>query len=319
MMRKTRAVQAFLLALMLSAPLHAQDSNILSPIAEIEQRLRAHTFTILDMRGSRFEDDRTQRVALTFADSQVMLAKWAKSPARGGLTFNNEPRYEVAAYEFQKLYLDERDYVVPPTVLRAFDLEYYRTLQPSVNATFSNTSSVVVVLQYWLSQVTGRDVHDPKRFEADPIYARHFANLNIFSYLVRHSDSNAGNVLISTDSTNPRLFAVDNGVAFGYQASDRGTAWRELLVPRVPKSTIDRLRNITLDDLNKALGTVAQFEIKDRRMVPVPPTANMGPTSGVRNRDNIVQFGLTEREIKEMHQRLRRLVGRVDDGKLQTF
>ncbi|HEY0305302.1 MAG TPA: hypothetical protein VGC44_10020, partial [Longimicrobiales bacterium] len=189
MIRKARAIEVFLLALLLGAPLHAQDSNISFRVAEIEMRLRTQPFEIFDMRGSRFEDDRTQRVAMTFPDSQSMLVKWAKAPNRGGFTFNNEPRYEIAAYEFQKLYLDEPEYVVPPTVLRAVDLEYYRTLQPSANPTFGNTSSVVVVLQYWLSQVTPRDVHDPKRFETDSLYARHFANLNIFSYLVRHSDS----------------------------------------------------------------------------------------------------------------------------------
>jgi hypothetical protein len=319
MMRNARAIKVFLLTLLLGAPLQAQDSNISFPVAEIEMRLRTQPFTIFDMRGSRFEDDRTQRVAMTFPDSQSMLVKWAKAPNRGGFTFNNEPRYEIAAYEFQKLYLDEREYVVPPTVLRAVDLEYYRTLQPSAGATFGNTSSVVVVLQYWLSQVSSRDVHNEKRFETDSLYARHFANLNIFSYLVRHSDSNAGNVLISMDSTNPRVFAVDNGVAFGYESSDRGTAWRELLVKRVPKSTIERLRGITLEDLRNALGTVGQFEIRDGRLVAVPPTANIAPSLGVRNRNNVVQFGLTDREIRQMHDRIRRLISRVDDGKLQTF
>jgi hypothetical protein len=319
MMRNARAMKVFLLALLPAAPLHAQDGNIIFPIAEIETRLRTQPFTIYDMRGSRFEDDRTQRVAMEFPDSQRMLVKWAKAPNRGGNTFNNEPRYEIAAYEFQKLFLSEREYVVPPTVMRAVDLDYYRTLQPSAGPTFSNTASVIVVLQYWLTQVSPRDVHNEKRFDTDSLYARHFANLNIFSYLVRHSDSNAGNVLISTDSTNPRVFAVDNGVAFGYESSDRGTAWRNLIVKRVPKSTIERLRKITLDDLHNALGTVGQYEIRDRQLVAVPHTANTNPGAGVRNRDNVVQFGLTDREIKEMHRRITSLVNRVDDGKLQTF
>ena len=319
MMRKVRAAQVLVLALMLSAPLHAQDSNILFPVAQIEMRLRSQPFTIFDMRGSRFEEDRTQRVAMTFPDSQALLVKWAKAPSRGRLTFNNEPRYEVAAYEFQKLFLDEREYVVPPTVMRAVDLTYYKTLQPSVSSTFANTNSVVVVLQYWLSLVTNDDVHNPKRLETDSLYARHFANLNIFSYLVRHSDSNSGNVLISTDSTNPRVFAVDNGVAFGYQSSDRGTAWRELLVKRVPRNTVERLRKITLDDLRNTLGTVSQFEIRDSVLVAVPPSANIAPGNGVRNRDNVIQYGLTDREIQQMHQRIRNLIERVDNGKLQTF
>jgi hypothetical protein len=59
-----------------------------------------------------------QRAALEFADSLIILAKWARA-APGGDTFNNALRYELAAYAIQELFLDQPDYVVPPTVARA--------------------------------------------------------------------------------------------------------------------------------------------------------------------------------------------------------
>lgn len=314
----TRLAWSLTTSLLLTVPAAAQDSNFNMPMPAIESRLRAVDFTIKDMRGSRWEDDRTQRVMLEFADSNVMLVKWAKA-SRGGEAFNNQPRYEAAAYEFQKLFLDERDYVVPPTVIRSVPLDFYRSFQKHADATFGKTSSVVVVLQYWLYQVIGLPTNDQDRFDQDAKYAYHLANTNVFSYLVRHSDSNAGNFLISSDTANPRVFAVDNGVAFGYDASDRGTAWRDLRVKRVPAKTIERLRRLTLDDLRKALSVVAEFEIRDGALVPVLPGPSLSSTRGVRKTGTRVQFGLTEYEIQEIEKRIYRLLKRVDDGKLQTF
>src|SRR5687768_12661668 len=102
MIRTARVFCLFLLALTLAVPARAQDGNVLLPISTIEKLLRNDSINIFDMRGSRFEDDRTQRVLLGFPDSTLLLVKWAKAPRRGGFTFNNEPRYEAAAYEFQK-------------------------------------------------------------------------------------------------------------------------------------------------------------------------------------------------------------------------
>ncbi|MGQ0561788.1 MAG: hypothetical protein ACT443_07945 [Gemmatimonadota bacterium] len=302
----------------LGTALPAQDGNIMLPISAIEAHLRADSFELVDMRGSRFETDRTQRVLLRFNDSTLLLVKWAKA-APGAATFNNEPRYELAAYALQKLFLDEPDYVVPPTIVRPIPLDFYRTLRSDVSATFDNTASVLVVLQYWLAQVTGQDVHDPKRFERDQRYAYHLANTNLFSYLVRHSDSNFGNFLVSTDATNPRVFAVDNGVAFSSIESDRGKDWRQLRVKRFPARSIERLRRITTEDLQNALGVVAQFEIRGTELVAVAPTENLDPRRGVRKADNLVQLGLTAHEIDAVASRIRWLLKKVDDGSLETF
>ena len=67
-----------------------------------------------------------------------------------------------------------------------------------------------MLLQYWLNQVTVLAEPDTARLRAEPRYAWHMGNLNILSYLIRHSDSNVGNFLVSVDTGNPRAFAVDN-------------------------------------------------------------------------------------------------------------
>ena len=291
----------------------AQDLNILLPAGEIEDRLRNRPFEILSWRGSRREEDRTQRVTLAFEDSVVLIAKWANAPAGGGM-FNNEPRYEVAAFEVQKLFLDESEYVVPPTVLRAFPIEYVRRQMPEANPTFGTApGSILVALQYWLTGVTQEGFWDKQRARTDTAYARHIGNFNILTYIIRQSDANQGNFLISTSSENPRVFSVDNGVSFASEESNRGAHWRELLVERLPRRTVERLKTITLEQLEQALTVLGEFEIRDGIMVPVAAGVNLGDHRGVRRGEGRIQLGLTQREIRDTEQRIRRLVRMADD------
>ena len=295
----------------------AQDTNVIFPVDTIEQRLLTQPLQIADSRGSRFEGDRTQRVLLQFADNSMMV-KWAKS-AKGGQAFNNQPRYEIAAYELQKLFLDEPDYVVPPTVPRMVPLSWYRELEPAVTPTFDGLDQVLVVLQYWLSNVTPKDVYDPKRLQSDTAYARHFGNLNLLTYLIRQSDANQGNILISQDSARPRMFSVDNGVSFASDPSNRGLEWRDLRADRLPKETIDRLRQTSLEDLERALGVFAEWEIDGNEVAPAPPGANLGKNRGVRRTKERLQLGLTSAEIRAVHGRIQRLLRQVDSGRIKTF
>jgi hypothetical protein len=315
-----RRILTLLLGLTALLPLStaAQDLNIILPIEQIERSLGAMSFEIRDRTDTRFEGDRTQRVVLIFEDSSAMMVKWGRAP-RNGAAFNNQPRYETAAYLIQKMFLEEPDYVVPPTAIRAVPMDWYRAYDAAVTPTFEGTSSVVVALQYWLNSVSQRDVFDRTRLDSDTAYARHFGNLNLLTHLIRHGDSNDGNVLISTDPGNPRLFAVDNGVAFAPPDSDRGTAWRDMRTRRVPRTSVERLRGITRADLDAALGVIAQFEIRDGLLVPVPPTANLAPSRGVRRRGDTIQFGLTASEIRGIHGRMQRLIRQVDGGRLEMF
>lgn len=307
------------LVLLLVAPAGAQDGNILERVDSIEDKMLNGVYEVVDQRGSRFEGDRTNRAALSFPDGTMMVAKWARS-ATGGEGFNNQPRYEAAAYEIQKLFLDEPSYVVPPTVLRAFPLAWYRRLEPSATPTFRNTASVLVTLQYWLFNVQGDGVWDEERFATDTAYARHFADLNILTYLIRHNDANAGNLLISRDAANPRAFAVDNGLAFASETSDRGATWRNLRLKRLPRGTVERLRAITEADLRSQLEVLAQWEVgADSVLRQVEPTENLSPGRGVRQEGRMIQLGLTRREIQDTWRRLQRLLQDVDRGRYELF
>lgn len=298
----------------------AQDYfNIMLPAAEVERRLKEEPFRIVDWRGSRAAGDRTSRVSMTFPDDTMIVAKWAIAPPNGA-AFNNEPRYEVAAYELQKLFLDEAQYVVPPTLLRAFPVDLVRERAPDVRPTFGEApGSVVVALQYWLIGVQPDRFWEPRRAAADTVYARHIGNLNVLTYLIRHSDENVGNFLISTSPDNPRVFSVDNGVSFASQPSDRGHAWRDLRVRRLPHATVERLRSITEADLQRALAVLAEYEVHAGVLVPVAPGENMAPSRGVRRSANRIQFGLTAHEIRGVDTRLRQLLRQVDAGRINVF
>ncbi|CAN5858569.1 hypothetical protein BH23GEM9_BH23GEM9_09220 [soil metagenome] len=314
----TPAVLVAVFATAMVAPARAQDPNFPQPVTEIEMRLREHNFDIIDRRGSRAPGDRTTRVLLSFEDSVLLLAKWANA-GRGASTFNNEPRFEIAAYEIQKLFLDPDDYVVPPTVLRPFPIDYAELQRPGAQRTFSEASSVLVVLQYWLPFVSPDNYWNPRRAQDDTVYARHIGNFNVLTHLIRHQDSNIGNYLISQVAENPRVFAVDNGVSFGSEASNRGTEWRELRVRQLSRSTVERLRSVTRDDLERGLAVLAEFEISGDQLIAVPPGENLGRNRGVRRSGNRVQLGLTRIEIDAVENRLRNILRQVERGRITEF
>jgi hypothetical protein len=302
-----------------AALLGSQDGLITAPAAVIEGRLRDQSFEVVQQAGSRFNGDRTSHGLLHFADSSYMEVKLAKAPP-GGEAFNNQPRYEIAAYALQKLFLDEPDYVVPPTVARMVDLEHYQRITTTAGEpTFSDARSVLLVLQYWTLDVTSKGVFDKKRAEQDTAYARHLGDLNVLTFLIRQRDANAGNILISADSLHPRLFSVDNGVAFDSPASNRGTEWSTLRVKRVGQATAARLQRMRSEDLVEALAVIAQFERRDGQYVRVARTANLDPNRGVRRKGDVLQLGLTAAEIDGVRQRLEWLVGRLKSGRLTAF
>jgi hypothetical protein len=151
------------------------------------------------------------------------------------------------------------------------------------------------------------------------VYARHLGDLNILTYLIRHRDANKGNMLISADTANPRLFAVDNGVAFNSPPSNRGADWQYMRVKRVSAGTAARLKSITDSSLTSALGVVAQFERRGDDYVPAAPGPNLDRDSGVRRQGSTLQLGLTAAEIDGVRDRLRELVEDIEKGKIKTF
>jgi hypothetical protein len=319
-----------LFALVLGAPQAAaqenderHDTNILFPVDYIKERLNASQLVILEIDRSRpLEEDRSRRVTLGGPDGEPEMEAHWKPVAPPGDGFNNEPRYELAAYHFQQMWLDEEDYVVPPLVLRAMPIEEYTQYAPaSRGPTIRGTQSVLFMLSYWVQNlaVDTVDPFDPGLFEFDETYAHHFANVNVLTHLIDHKDGNHGNVIVSMDPMNRRVFAVDNDVAFRSQESDLGDRWRRLHVDRIPAQTVERLRNITREDLQRELGVVAEFEIVDGYLVPVEPGPNLRANRGVRTEGNRVQFGLTEGEIRDVERNIERLLRDVDRGRIETF
>lgn len=320
-LRLTRTWSVILVTLVAPAGIDAQDVNVRHSVAYIEARLRAPSLDVLNMVQARplIEGDRSARVILGGPENETpIVVKWKPVHAPGD-GFNNEPRYELAAYRFQKLFLDESEYVVPPTVLRAMPIEEYEGLRSASRPTIRGTSSVLFLLSYWVQDVTNRDPLDDARFERDTLYARHWGNLNILTHLIDHKDANIGNILISVDTANPRAFAVDNDVAFRSSVSDQGADWRRLHIDRLPHATIERLRRVTRQQLDVTLGVVAEFEILDGYLHPTDPGENLDAGRGVRKTDDRVQLGLTAREIEDIERRIERLLERVDQGDLETF
>jgi hypothetical protein len=314
--RRRLLVLPVLLALLGGPPdAVGQYENIVLPVDTIEYLFRYEEMRIAQMRDTRFEGDRTQVAVLVFPGYMPLRVKWAAAP-RGADSFNNRPRFEIAVYELQKLFLDEEDYVVPPTVARVMPLDEYPR-KDAVLTTFRNIDAVVVLMQYWLSNVTDEDVYDKNRTKDDSLYARHLADMNILTCLVRHADANPGNVLIST-AGNARVFAVDNGVSFG-DISDRPDDWRKMRTDRLPQGTVERLRGITEEDLHQALGVLVQFEVRDGQLVQVEPTENVDPGNDVRREGDVIQLGLTTREIGRVHGRLQDLLEDIDEGKFEIF
>ncbi len=231
-MRRLMSVFTAALLLALVATASAQDANITQPIADLEQLLAAEPLVITQAEISRpnAKGDITLRADVSFGGAPPLRVKLRHADP-GADSFNNVPRYDLAAYELQKLFLDPAEYVVPPTALRMVPLADFAKYSPGVARTFSAADQVLAVAQYWLSDIKViADVYDPARFAADPVYARHIGQLNVLTYLIRHRDSNLGNFLIGKAEVGARVFSIDHGVAFASEDSDRGELWKDMRV-----------------------------------------------------------------------------------------
>ena len=92
--------------------------------------------------------------------------------------------------------------------------------------------------------------------------------------------------------------------SFSSPESDRGAIWKYIRVKKLPRKTIDRLKQITTKDLNEKLGVVAQFEFTEDKIFSVYPSKNLNPRKGVRKSGNTIQFGLTSYEIKAVKKKI---------------
>jgi hypothetical protein len=319
-MRRIGGVIAASLLLVLAAAATAQDANITQPVADLEKLLAAEPLVITHAEISRpnAKGDITLKADVSFGGSPPLRVKLRHADP-GADSFNNVPRYDLAAYELQKLFLDPAEYVVPPTALRMVPLADFAKYSPDVARTFSAADQVLAVAQYWLSDIkVVADVYDPVRFAADPVYARHIGQLNVFTYLIRHRDSNLGNFLIGKAEVGARVFSIDHGVAFASADSDRGEVWKDMRVNRLPADTVERLRQVTPQILADRLGVLSQWHLEGRTYVPVANGKNLFDTRGVRRMGENLQMGLNKQELRDLYRLLTRLLERVDKGEITT-
>ena len=294
----------------------AQDANFSQPVADLERLFTAEPLVIAHAEISRpnAKGDITLRADVSFGGQPPLRVKLRRAEP-GANSFNNVPRYDLAAYELQKLFLDPAEYVVPPTALRMVPLADFAKYAPGVERTFSTADQVLAVVQYWLSDIkVVADVYDPARFAADPVYARHIGQLNVLTYLIRHRDSNLGNFLLGKAEVGARVFSIDHGVAFASEESDRGDLWKDIRVDRLPADAIERLRQVTPQLLSDRLGVLAQWHLEGGSYVPVANGRNLSERRGVRREGDELQMGLTTSEINAIHQLLAKLLKRVDRG-----
>lgn len=292
------------------------DAHLPLPVAELEQLLAAEPLAITQAQISRptAAGDITLRAEVSFGGAAPLRVKLRKAEP-GADSFNNVPRYDLAAYALQKLFLDSAEYVVPPTTLRFLPRADFARHQPDVERTFAAADQVLAVVQVWLSHIASpADVLNRARFDADPVYARHIGQLNLLTHLINHRDANLGNFLVGTAEQGARVFSIDHGVAFASADSDRADDWKDMRVKRLPADTVARLRDISLAVLEQRLAVLAQWRLDGDRYVPVTPGPNLSSRRGVRRLDQALQMGLTSKEISAVHWQITRLLRRVDVG-----
>ncbi len=282
--------------------------------------LTAPDLVIEDARPVRFEKDITRKaVAHTAADPATFRIKVRRAGA-GVSSFNNEPRYELAAYELSRLLFPADEQVVPAIALRSAPLAQFRLLDPAAVEAWRDTGSAFYMVQCWLNGAQPHPlVIDATRFATDRAYARAISRLNVLTYLIEHKDSNLGNVMLTGEGAAVRAWAIDNGVAFDSEESDVGTFWKNLRVDAVDRAFATRLRAVTLDQLRARLAVIAQFELVGETWEPRPPAANFDALRGVRRRGAVLQLGLTGKEIGELERRRAKLVRRIDKGDISLL
>jgi hypothetical protein len=298
------------------------NGNLPLPPETLRLRLQDDEFEVVGDKYAGGGVMGAQKVTLKFRrDGFTTEAKWKATPT-GGDAWNSSPRREIASYAVQQLFLDPDDYVVPPVAARCIPLDVYKAIDAEAKPNLDHGRCVFGALSAWMQNVKPPDepILDEHRFHDDPRYAYYFGNLNLLSYLIKHKDTKPGNILISTDPSNPQLFSVDNGIAFGHTLFNFfALHFNRLVVGGVPKRSIERLRQVTRADLDK-LGVVGELRDDGSGVLrSVPASANIHPDQGVRQFADGIQFGLTREEIAAVWERLQAVRERIGHGDLQMF
>jgi hypothetical protein len=278
-------------------------------------------YEVESVQGASAGTGGAEKVNLTFEGYEHLDIK--VKPVPDDLDgINNAPRKELAAYVLQQLFLEPEEYVVPTSAIRCIPVaEWTPNHGGNRAAQVPGTHCVLANGSLWLKDVmVPRVLYDTERFLTDPVYARYLADFNLFTYLADSSDSRSGNVLVSKDDARRQVFAIDNGITFNpFWYNYFVPNWNIIRVAALRKKSVDRLRQLTEEDLN-VLRVVWQMENDGTgQMQVVKPGPPIDPDDGVSMKDGVVQFGLTDDEVEHVWERLEDLLEDVDDGKIPLF
>jgi hypothetical protein len=303
-------------AVTIAAPL---PRNWPMPPSELEKRFREQDFEVLEAKPAGSGVTGAFKATVRFPDGKKLDVKWKFAPPEKADAWNNSPRKELAVYEIQRWLFDENDFVVPTVATVCLPMDKARTIDPAVQPTFPDISCALGTISAWMTDVHApADAFDRKSFADNALYARYLADVNVLTYLIGHRDSHEGNLLVANDPADPRVYAVDNGIAFDLLPWNlRVFNWFRIRVPWLRRATIDRLRRVDKPRV-RALAVVAELEAgADGVLHEVATGPNLDPSGreGVRHRGHRVQLGLNEDEIDDLRERIEKLIKKVDSGR----
>ena len=296
------------------------------PLVTLEdyQRFDRLPIDIISDEGAGAGVTGARKVGIRIPDYPQEIALKTKDFPAGLDGTNNSPRKELAAYTIQRFFLDPVDYVVPTVGVRCIPLDEWKSRNTHSPTRIPGTECALVSYAFWLHHVTLPDpVYDEQRFLTDARYAYNLANFNILTYLAYHHDTRFGNVLVSKNDEDRRVFAIDNGTTFGAFFFNwffpPSFAWRNIQVPAVPRNAVNRLRKLTKQDL-QTLEVIVQLEADENGILRIEkPGEPIDEEDGVSVRGTTVQLGLSDDEIEDVWERIDALLEDIDDGKIGVF
>jgi beta-lactamase class A len=284
----------------------------------LDYRLAFEDFEIREVKHAGAGVTGALRLLIAFPDGEELKIKWKPFP-KGELDgWNNSPRKEFATYRIQRWLFDEQDYVVPTPVPRCLSLERYRAIDPNATPSVPGTRCVLGLAVVWMNDVeVVDDLDEDDRLGSDEHFTDHLADMNLVTYLVNHRDGREGNFLISKDPSEPRVFAIDNGISFeGFPWNFFVKNWNTIRVPWLRRDPVERLRALPPEEVDR-LASLFDMEADANGILQLrQPSAPIDPDEGVRVRSGRAQFGLTAQEIDRLRERIRDLLADVDAGKL---
>ena len=294
--------------------------NLPLPPEVLRQKLEQEAFRITAAAGAGGGIAGAKKLHLVFADGFEADAKWKRTKNTGD-SWNNSPRREIGAYEVQKFFLGPEEYLVPPSAARCIPLDVYRAVDPDPQPNLPGVRCVFGLLSGWLSNVEQpARVFDRARLASDPVYRQRFAALNLLHYLIDHRDARSNNFLMSKNPDDPRIYSIDNGIAFGGVFYNFFIPhYNRLVIDALPKAVVERLRGVGPHDFER-LAVFGELRADESGVLrPADPSENLDSERGTRLRSGQTQFGLTASEIAGIRKRLGDVLARIDRGELAVF